>query len=216
METIIEIFNYFNNSKRISDTIYMTLKRMIITAQFLPDSKIDEAAISDQLGVSATSIREALKILEYNRYINFNQRIGYCVSQINLEDMVLLNDMMAMLTRASVEVISIYDRASIIMIEESLKDSGEADNYALDKKFHLTLALTTKNEEYIASMRDIYDRLEWGKNALHLPDLSQNILDEHKLIAYYLMKHDDKYRDNMPGMIDRHKLSHVKYILEKA
>lgn len=207
---ITDVFAEYSHTKRVSDAVYMSLKHMIIKGGLLPGHKLAANAISKELDISVTTVNEAIKMLEYDGYAEFRQNSGYLTAEISLEDVLMLNDLLSLITTAAVEAVNIYDRATLIMIEESLKHKNEEDNFLLDKKFHLTLAQVTGNDELISAMRDAYDKTEWGINALNLAKPSQAILDEHNIISYYLTKHDDKYRLNLPSLIERHRLSHEK------
>lgn len=212
---IVEIYNYYNNCKRVADSVYAALRHMIIKGELPLNSKLDIEYISSKLDISSTSVTEAVKILEYEGYVFFAQGLGYCVGNIDLDDMLSLNNMLAVLTKGAIENINIYDRHSLIMIDESLKQLSEKTNFEMDKKFHITLALVTGNDELIRAMKDVYNRIEWCMNVLNLPDMPSQLIDEHKIMAYYLTKHEDKYRSNMPQIIERHRVSHSKYILGK-
>lgn len=178
--------------KRVSDTIYLTLKKAIIFGLISPQDKIDEHYISQELDVSQGSIKEAIKILEDDKYLIFDKRKGYIVESVTLENIIKLYEFLNVLSMAAIESINLNNVANIIMLEESIKKAKESTNYQLDKKFHTTLALCSYNNEIIIATNDAFDRLLWGINVLPLHDINSVIIDDHEVIVRHLL---DKSND---------------------
>lgn len=63
---------------------YDAIEGMIVTLELAPGSRISEAALSRQLGIGRTPVREALQRLAYERLIQILPRAGGIVSEVDL------------------------------------------------------------------------------------------------------------------------------------
>src|SRR5258706_16306297 len=68
----------------LTDRAYSKLEELIVTLQLAPGEIVSEAALSRQLRIGRTPIREALHRLARERLVNILPRRGLTVSEINL------------------------------------------------------------------------------------------------------------------------------------
>lgn len=203
-----QFYQQEESRKRITNILSNTIKRAIINLYFKSAERIAEDRIAAALDVSVSSVREALKILCYEDFVIFNKGSGYYVAHISRRNMLELNEMLRILTYACAESFNINDACAIVMIKESLKCDVETDHLQLDKKFHMTLALCCDNSEYIDTMRDVYDKLEWGMRALEISDVPDSILQDHHLIADAILGQSQVGRERIKELIDDHAAHH--------
>lgn len=215
MLRLINIYKRIGSRKKISDSIYLTIKQAIITGFLPPKEKIDDKHIARELDVSQSSVREALKLLEFDHFITFVKGRGYEVENVTLEDIVKINEMLSILSAASIELINIQDPIATIMLSESLNREQETTNHDLDKKFHMTLALCTKNGEIMKAMRYFFDRLQWGINVLPLDDVSTTIIEDHRNIFEYFINNKNAGKEILSDIIIKHYNLHLEDIFEK-
>lgn len=211
MTNLRDIYQEIGARIRVSDSVYLTIKKAVITGVLLPQEKIDEKSITEELDISQTSLREAIKLLEADHYISFTKGKGYTVDNVTLEDLMKINELLSILTVASIEIICPIDSTTAIIISESLNKEIETTNFALDEKFHMTLAFCTKNSEILKAMRDSYDRLLWGMNVLSIKDLNSDIIEDHRKMADYLI-YKELDREKMSVMITDHFSRHLEDI----
>ncbi len=212
MTNLRNIYQKIGTRIRVSDSIYLAIKKAIITGLLLPQEKIDEKLIAEELVVSQSSLREAIKLLEADHYISFTKGKGYTIDNTTLEDLMKINELLSILTIASIEIICPIDSTTTIILSESLNQEFETTNYALDKKFHMTLAFCTKNSEILNAMRDSYDRMMWGMNVLSINDISTDIIEDHKKIIKFLVQNKDLNREAVSNIITEHFNKHLKNI----
>jgi DNA-binding GntR family transcriptional regulator len=68
----------------LTDRAYSKLEELIVTLQLAPGEVVSEAALSRQLRIGRTPIREALHRLSRERLVNILPRRGIIVSEINV------------------------------------------------------------------------------------------------------------------------------------
>src|SRR4249920_2921182 len=78
------------SSQSLTDRAYAVLEEMIVTLQLPPTAVISEAALSEQLGIGRTPIREALQRLARERLVIVLPRRGIIVSQIDVRSQLRL------------------------------------------------------------------------------------------------------------------------------
>ncbi|KPU45612.1 transcriptional regulator PdhR [Oxobacter pfennigii] len=215
MSGLLEIYQKIGARKKISTSIYLTIAQAIITGILSPEQKIDDINIAQELDVSQNSVREALKLLEFDHYLKFSKGKGYVVENVTLEDIIKINEMLNVLSSASIELINIHDHISSIMLSESLNREQETTNHELDRKFHMTLALCTKNNEVMKAMRNAFDRLMWGINVLQLNDLSSIIIEDHGKIVEYFINNKNASKEILSDIMIKHYNLHLEDIFAK-
>ena len=74
-----------HNSKteRLTDRAYRELEELIVTLQLEPNAVLSETALSQDLGIGRTPIREALQRLARDGLVMIRPRKGILVSEIN-------------------------------------------------------------------------------------------------------------------------------------
>ena len=76
----------YNSGKNKKDAVYENLKKRIIKCELSPGMPINEAYFANELGVSTTPIREALRQLEQDGLVENVPGRGSIISNINSKD----------------------------------------------------------------------------------------------------------------------------------
>ena len=83
------------NAKNISEEVAEMLSDKIIRAEIKPGERILEAKVSKELGISQSSLREALRVLEQNGLVEINPRRGTYVRHITRTDVEITYDVLS-------------------------------------------------------------------------------------------------------------------------
>ena len=78
----IELDSY----KPLRDIVFEALREAIIAGQLRPGERLMEVQIADELGVSRTPVREAIRKLELEGFVIMVPRKGAYVSDISIKD----------------------------------------------------------------------------------------------------------------------------------
>ena len=82
----MDIFDEKNESKSLTTLIYNKLREDILNAVYKNDEKIIEAKVADEIGVSRTPVREALKQLELDGLVENIPNRGVIVKGVTEKD----------------------------------------------------------------------------------------------------------------------------------
>jgi len=72
----------------LRDVIFETLRKAIITGEIKPGERLMEVAIAEQMGVSRTPVREAIRRLEAEGLVTMVPRKGTHVSELSSKDII--------------------------------------------------------------------------------------------------------------------------------
>jgi len=192
---------------RLSDQVYLELKRMLEEKGFSPGDKFhSENELTAMLGVSRSSIREAVRLLEVAGFVTVQHGKGIFVSDpdnagrkaletwLNENETSLSEHFEIRLIidpKAAASAAQKSDANDIAKLREicaRFKQSVEAGNTAdvinLDEQFHLSLAKSTKNKTLYMIMKTMTQSLPEGWiSSLHVPGRIEKTIKEHCAIV---------------------------------
>ena len=208
------------------DYIYRTIKQSIIEYYFIPEDKLSEPSIAEELNVSRTPVREALILLENENLVYIQPKQGTFVSKIDSLEIANLTFMRKCIER---EVLRLACKNITPEIVESLKEQlqaqkvflsmkdGRTSIYLLDNAFHrIVYEAAGKYESWksLQKMGGAFNRLrmldaldEDYSNRRYLEHLELlEILTENKLedTDEFVEKHLDILETTLPAMKKKH------------
>jgi len=131
---------------------YERIKDMIVTLEMSPGAVIQEHLLKEQLDLGRTPIREALKRLEAENLVIIKPRRGIFVADITITDLTQIYEVRIELETLCARLAAQRATPSFINRMEALVDEyqtiPEIDLpalFAIDRKFHITLADATLN-----------------------------------------------------------------------
>jgi len=219
--------------KRISDQVFEQLRELIFRGEMKPGQQImPERELADALGVSRTSVRDAINKLVVMGPLKQKQGQGTFVRSPNaleknplavamenqnatLED--LLEVRMGLECNAASLAASRAVEKDIHFLERSIHqmrkevDSGRLGTEA-DVSFHMAISYATKNPLQVFLMKNFYDFLFVGikENLSHLYEDPKNI-DE---IIKQHTKIFDTIRDHNPEKAFNAMKRHINFVLK--
>lgn len=168
-----------------------TIRRQILAGQLAPGTKINQARLAQNLGISLVPLREALRKLEAEGLVRIVPHRGAFVTPISrdeLEDLYAIRVLLeGMATRAAVSRMTGEDLTQLARLLSEMEQETPKEDYAdllqLNREYHLTI--------YQASGRHFLCELIeslWEKSAryralyVYLPGRSVQALEEHREI----------------------------------
>jgi DNA-binding GntR family transcriptional regulator len=163
------------------------VKSAILNGDFYPGERLVEDRLAREFDVSRHPVREALRVLQTEGFVEISPRRGATVSRISAEEASELFEVLSALdglaARLASQVTSVENlqRAKGIIAEaRAILASGELSQQdllsliALNRAFHEEVAEAGKNRQLIDSMKQLRDRLQWLQAAGHRrrPELS--------------------------------------------
>lgn len=148
------------------ELVYTRLKEAVYKRFIRPGSKLVETTIANQLGVSRTPVRAAIKRLEHEGYIQLIPNRGAFVVKPSAEEIksafavrIHLEKMATRLAAKSITTTSIKRLRDLIEEEKQIFESLDTDRYyKMNENFHLVIAESSGNSILVEYVRDIANR----------------------------------------------------------
>ncbi|MBV7329949.1 GntR family transcriptional regulator [Chloroflexi bacterium TSY] len=182
-----------NGEESLGDLAYQRIKEKIVSLDLPPASLIDEAMISDEIGIGLTPIRQALRRLASERLVVILPRRGTLVADLNLSDLhkifemrIELETLAARLAaqRANQEQVD----ALWVITKQGLVFAGTGDNRQLieiDRQIHLTIAQSAQNEFLEETIEWLYNHVQrlWNLSIDRVDGLEQAMSEHQRMIG---------------------------------
>lgn len=151
------------------DRVYIQLKRLAANFEFKPEARINETALSEQLGTSRTPLREALNRLVSEGFLTFQNGRGFFCRPLSPS---LVLDLYEARVAVEVEAVRLAnERASdaelqdfIRELEANIADSNATNPAVLleqDEAFHIGIARLSKNAELVRLLENLNQRIRY-------------------------------------------------------
>ncbi len=163
----------------LRDVVFQTLRRAIITGELSPGERLMEISLANQLGVSRTPVREAIRKLELEGLVTMVPRKGAQVAKItenNLRDVIEIRSALEEFAASlACERIDDEGRKELTKKHIEFKNTVEqgGDIVAIiekDEQFHDAIVLASKNRRLITIINSLREqfyryRMEYVKDA---------------------------------------------------
>ncbi len=188
-----------NSFLPLRETVFHTLRDAILKGELRPGERLMEVHLAQQLGVSRTPVREAIRKLEKEGLAVINPRRGAEVAKMTEKD---LDDVLQV--RTALESLA-FTMASDHIDEKGLADLKEAmlefekavqgDDVKLmvekDEDFHNVIYTATGNPKLLVLITNIREQM-YRYRFEYLMDRNSypRLVEEHREIYECLEKHD--------------------------
>ena len=187
-----QAFDTSLESRPIRDIAYEQLKHAIITGQIPAGSRIVETVYADQLHISRTPLREALRKLELDGLVHYELRRGVIVNAFTLSDIdeifTIRNAMMMLLLPSVVEKAKPEDLDNLNTILKKMDAALEKDDCE---------ALAILNRQFHDSFEHISDK----KRILSVIDGQQEYIIRFSAVAIQSLPHRQNAHEEHHEMV---------------
>lgn len=160
----IEIQNY----KPLGEVVFDYLRSAILSGELKPGERLMEIALAEQLGVSRTPVREAIRKLELESFVEMVPRKGAYVAELKAKDILDILEIRALLegfAAASAAEKMVEDEVKQLhgTIEKFEKAVSKHDRQSMidtDNKFHDLIFQATRNNKLIEIVNDLQDQFQ--------------------------------------------------------
>jgi DNA-binding GntR family transcriptional regulator len=148
---------------------YDSLKSWIITGAYPPGTFLSERRLVEKLGMSKTPIRAALERLEGEGFVRVSPRQGIVVREPSLAEIADQFEIRLALERHVIESLAgNLAAAQVARLRDNLRRRREAakgedlaESIRLDSEFHLMLCELHGNQEILATMMRLREKMTW-------------------------------------------------------
>ncbi len=160
----IEIGNY----KPLGEIVFDYLKNAIISGELKPGERLMEIAIANQLGVSRTPVREAIRKLEKEQFVEMIPRKGAYVASTTIKDILDVLEVRRLLegfaTAKAAERMTDEELAKITITHHSfLKaiEENDTENMVIfDNEFHERIFEASDNAKLIELTKALSEQVQ--------------------------------------------------------
>ncbi len=209
------------NYKPLREIVFEHLREAILTGKLEPGQRLMEVQLAEQLGVSRTPVREAIRKLELEALVVMIPRKGAYVADVSLKDIIEVLEIRAALeglaASLAAERMSDDDLERLEVISYEFNASLESDNVEdmveKDVAFHDLIFQSTNNQKLVQINNSLREQVyRFRVTYLSDVDTSKKLVQEHEQIIDALLKRDSK-------LAMEHAMDHIEnaenFIIEK-
>jgi DNA-binding GntR family transcriptional regulator len=175
------------------------IRGLIIDRALLPGEKIRQVELAESLGVSRSPLREALRTLESEGVVAYEQNRGYVVSRLDDEDLAQIHRMRSLLESELLRGVARPTsgqldamRAINDELAAAISERNVTEIVRLNRLFHFAIFdLSPLNQvrrevTRLWQLSDVYSSAWWWRT----PEAGTRIVAEHKAILTALRRYD--------------------------
>lgn len=192
-------FQVYN--KPLHGIVLEILREAIVSGLLRPGEKLMEAQLAEEMGISRTPVREAIRKLELEGFVNMIPRKGACVAEYSEKDIVDTFKIRLALERLAVELA--VEKITDARLEELKKVIAEESIYIengnlemmveKDAEFHELIYSTGDNRRLVTIMSNLKEQIRRFRFvSLGGQGRGKEVLEEHELIMEALKRRDLK------------------------
>lgn len=201
------------NHRPLREIVYEELKMQILTGKIVPGTRMMEVELAEDMGVSRTPIREAIRKLEKDGLVTIEPRKGAYASQISTDDMVDILEV-----RQNMEGLAAFFAASRMRPEQlhvlreveeaynkAVEEGNTADMIRYDSKFHRLIVESSNNKTLIKMVEQLQEMVLRFRY-IYYDDFkrAEKMPEEHQMIVDAIAKNNSEAaRDAADLHIDR-------------
>ena len=184
----------------LADWVTASLRAAILNGYFGPGEKLDQDLIAEELGVSRTPVREALKRLESEGFVKVRPHYGAFITEVSRQDIREVYEVRKLLEMEVVRQVtplipdSVLDELDRSLTETQAQfDAGDsAKHFESDVCFHETIANFVENRLLKEILESLTNRVSMVRRFAHLQPGHHMIesFKEHRAILRAMQQRD--------------------------
>lgn len=180
----------------LKEKAYKIIKDKITSCEYMPNDFINEAALSKEIGMSRTPIREALSRLEQENFIKILPKRGVLITDISIIEINEIYQLRELIEPNIIRNCTLSNKKNEFIrlrnILENKDISSENEAYSVDEDIHRLLVNCSNNRYFTSIIENIYGqnhrlRVLSGKQIEKRLEQTNN---EHKEILDFLIKEE--------------------------
>ncbi len=168
----------FEDKELKSDIVYHKLKDMIIENQLTQGNPLSERKLCTMLETSRTPVREALKRLHSEGFVDFTPKYGAFVSKVTYDQVLQVYDiremMEALAAKSFTQTTNEIELKTLNDIFDKLEQSTNAHKFKesleIDLKFHHFIMERCRNEMLLKYLKSIFEHIDRIIKLTHYSD----------------------------------------------
>lgn len=192
-----------DNYKPLRELVFESLRDAIIQGRLRPGERLMEIQLAEEMGVSRTPVREAIRKLELERFVVMVPRKGAYVAGISVKDIVDIFEVRAALEglaaglaaeRITEEEMDQLERTIHMINLSAEQDPKSQDIKAIveaDTAFHTLIYKFSRNQRLEQIIMNLHEQINrFRMTSLSQPGRLKIALDEHTKIVEAICDHN--------------------------
>jgi DNA-binding GntR family transcriptional regulator len=190
-----------DNYKPLRELVFESLREAIISGQLKPGERMMEIQMAEEMGVSRTPVREAIRKLELEGLVVMIPRKGAYVSGLSLKDIADVFEVRGALEGLAAELASerITDEELerleryLVQITEDIEKGDLNKVVETDTEFHTQLYKASRNDWLLQIINNLREQIQrFRTTSLSLPGRMKIAVDEHRQIVEAISSRNGK------------------------
>lgn len=194
-----------SNYLPLRDVVYNSVRDAILSESLKPGKRLMETELAQMLGVSRTPVREALRKLELEGFIEMPPRKGAIVKDTSIKDikdvLEIRTSLEALATRLACEKMDKENKINLQNARDKFVEAVSNNNInemiLTDIDFHDVIFSSTGNEKLIQIINNLKEQI-YRYRTIYIRDklYLENIIIEHDEILDAILNSDIKKAEN--------------------
>lgn len=178
--------------KPLREIVFESLREAIINGHLKPGERLMEIQLADEMGVSRTPVREAIRKLELEGFVVMIPRKGAYVAGISMKDIADVFEIRAALEslaaalaaeRITEEELEALER-SLVQVAECTEANNLDALINVDTDFHDILYKASRNERLVQIISNLREQIQrFRTTSLSHPGRMRDALEEHRKLV---------------------------------
>lgn len=185
--------------KPLRELVFEALREAIINGKLRPGERMMEIQLAEEMGVSRTPIREAIRKLELEGLVLMIPRKGAYVSGLSIREIADVFEIRRALEGLAAELAAerITDEELeelerfLVKIAEDIEDADLDKVVATDTGFHTLLYQASRNQRLSQIINNLREQIQrFRTTSLSYPGRMKDALEEHRKIVEAISSRD--------------------------
>jgi DNA-binding GntR family transcriptional regulator len=186
--------------KPLREIVFESMREAILSGVLKPGERLMEIQLAEEMGVSRTPVREAIRKLELENFVVMIPRKGAYVAGVSLKDVADVFEIRSALEglaaglaaeRITEDELELMEQALFFRVSE-----GEMDLEQIvksDTDFHALVYRASRNERLIQILENLREQIQrFRATSLAVPGRNKLAIEEHRMIVEALRNHDSE------------------------
>ena len=179
--------------------VFIQLQNDILNGLYQHGDNLIETKLSEELGVSRTPVREAIRQLELEGLVQSIPNKGAIVKGISAQDIediytirMLIEGLAARWAAEKINDEELKELREAVDLEEFYTLKNDVSHLLLfDSRFHDIIFKASKSKPLMHTLSTFHHYVQRARNiSLNNPERARLVLEEHKAILQAIMEHD--------------------------
>lgn len=186
--------------KPLREIVFESMRDAILSGVLQPGERLMEIQLAEEMGVSRTPVREAIRKLELENFVVMIPRKGAYVAGVSSKDVAdvfeirsALEGLAAGLAAERITEDELEQMERVLFCRSNEGDMDLEEVVKTDTDFHALVYSASRNDRLIQILANLREQIQrFRSTSLAVPGRNKLALEEHRAIVDALRNHDSE------------------------